>query len=93
MEDIDKFVNSAYHYDGGGGGCCSIIEWFDDNAGVGRGKNWDYNFGNGRDDSNGKWDSEGYGEGFRFGGHVSSKTHEITAYCYVNTENLYGKHR
>ena len=92
MEDIDKFVNnSAHNYDGAG--CCAETEWFNDNVGTGHGFDW--NLGRGRDDSNGIWDSKGYGEGIRYGGQVSAITHEIIGYCYcdVNKENLYGHNR
>ena len=90
MDCIDKFINySANNYDGAG--CCSDIEWFDDNVGVGHGV--DYNLGKGRGDSNGTWDLEGYGEGRSYGGYVSAKTNEVICCCYVKTNNLYGKHR
>lgn len=90
MDDIDKFINNfADNYDGGG--YCVYNEWFDDNSGTGYGI--DYDLGRGRGASNGCWDSKGFGEGFRFGGHISAISNDVVGRCYVNTDNLYGKHR
>lgn len=89
MEGIDKFINDfADNY--AGRGCCIDHEWFDDDSGMGHGI---YYLGKGKGDSNGCWDSKGFGEGIRFGGSRSVISNEVIGCCYVNTVNLYGQHR
>lgn len=90
MNDIDKFINDfTDNYDGGG--CCSDHEWFDDDSGIGHGV--DCVLGKGRGDSNGYWNSKGFGKGLRFGGDFSATPNKVIGRCYINTDNLYGQYR